>query len=135
MDRDVDVTIENERLSKVERDSQETRQEVAGMKAELHSVGAGMRRIEEILSNKQPTWNTTTVLALVLSVGGGMYTLNSYIGLELSPVMGHIQELKDREVAVSEFERETGYAFGVLTTEQKYTNERLNRIDTLKEGL
>ncbi len=103
-----------QRLRHVEQEQATLRSEMKGLAQTQQGHGTTLNRIEQLLLNKPPVWNTNTVLSLVLAVAGVFYGASNYVGYQVGPLEKEVTMLYKRVEEHDEMSRQTYYEMGRL---------------------
>ena len=103
-----------QRLRHVEQEQATLKTEVKGLAATQQTQGAQLDRIEQLILNKPPMWNTGTVLSAVLGVGGIFFGLSQYIAFQVDPIKKELGWALEKLEQHSEVDKQTYYEMGKL---------------------
>jgi hypothetical protein len=103
-----------QRLRHVEQEQATLRSEMKGLAHTQAGQGTQLNRIEQLLLNKPPMWNTNTVLSLVLGVAGVFYGASQYVGYQVQPLEKEIVYLANQVERLNEISKQTYYEMGRL---------------------
>lgn len=128
-----------DRLARVEAEGHQTRQDVAGLKAQVGALGASMSevsagqdRLEQLFLNKQPTWTPPIILGLIAGVLGFLVGIQEYVALTQEPIKGAIVRIIDRMEDDDSNEKH----IAAFISKQEAINEYITEdVDTLSDSV
>jgi hypothetical protein len=108
---------------------------VNAIEGKLDTQGQQLNRIENAILNKQPTWNNTAIMGLVIGVGAFLVGITSYVDLQLTPIKDVVVSDAAWKRDKDEFQRATHYRYGEYETWQKIHQKTWEHHDELYHKL
>jgi hypothetical protein len=120
LDRGTDAA----RLQHLEQRTYHIDGEVTAIKTQLGTQNDALQRIENNLMNKQPIWNISNVMSLLVVAGGLILGMVTYVHTLIEPI-------DDRMDMYDAFRYEMHYEVGVMQHSFEQNDKRWDHFDTL----